>query len=39
MAKFQCLCGERLWNGRVPNDIELHVIEVELWNKANKEGQ
>ncbi|MBS7532026.1 hypothetical protein IC619_016390 [Hazenella sp. IB182353] len=23
--KYECVCGELLWNGKIPNDIELHV--------------
>ncbi|WP_127534008.1 hypothetical protein [Paenibacillus kobensis] len=38
MAKFQCICGERLWNGLVPNDIQIHATEIELWNKAMSEN-
>ena len=26
MARFGCRCGETLWNGRTPNDIQLYVF-------------
>ncbi|MFD0589198.1 DUF6843 domain-containing protein [Paenibacillus sp. GCM10027627] len=29
MAHFGCICGERLWNGLAPNDIEISVYKGE----------
>lgn len=31
MAKLECKCGEQLWNGNTPNDIELVVYTDEEW--------
>gem|GEM_PF-6074411 len=29
LAKLTCKCGEKLWNGETPNDIELVVYTVK----------
>lgn len=31
MAKIICKCGERLWNGQTPNEIELIVYTDKEW--------
>ncbi|MGL5149743.1 MAG: hypothetical protein ACRC7N_04105 [Clostridium sp.] len=33
MAKYDCKCGEVLWNGNTPNDIELVVYTDREWSK------
>lgn len=34
MAHFMCKCGEDLWNGLVPNDIQIRVFKNENWLQA-----
>jgi hypothetical protein len=36
MAHFLCNCGEDLWNGRFPNDIEIRVFKKESWDRLLK---
>jgi phage FluMu protein Com len=36
MAHYICKCGENLWNGLCPNDIQIHVFKEEIWNQAVK---
>lgn len=33
MARITCKCGETLWNGKTPNEIELIVYSDEEWSK------
>lgn len=33
MARLQCKCGEVLWNGLVPNDVELRVYTDREWDR------
>jgi hypothetical protein len=33
MARFQCKCGEFLWNGLAPNDVELRVYTDKEWDR------
>ncbi len=37
MAHFLCNCGEDLWNGRVPNEIEIRIFREETWRDAVKQ--
>ena len=33
MARFPCRCGETLWNGMAPNDIQLRVFSDREWDQ------
>ncbi|MBS7531581.1 hypothetical protein IC619_013925 [Hazenella sp. IB182353] len=37
--KYECICGEILWDGNIPNNIDLHVYTDKEMDKIISMGQ